>query len=127
VRDPGDPEDRRGRLERVGDHRLRGLAANGDLLCVTHWKSDARDLVGSVRLLGQVPPPNVSDARISPDGRLLAYQIDNVGQADIFLTRYPSGEGQCQLGVDGSAQHLVLVQNWEREIEQKGGCEDAER
>ncbi len=52
-------------------------------------------------LLPQVPAPNVADARISPDGRLVAYQTDNLGQVDVFLARFPDGKGQWQVGSGG--------------------------
>ena len=52
-------------------------------------------------LLAQVPEPNVSNARISPDGQLLAYQTNDPGQVDVFLTRFPGGEGQWQVGIEG--------------------------
>ena len=48
------------------------------------------------------PEPDVRDARISPDGRLLAYQT-RARNDDLFLTRYPGGEGRWQIGnSDGS-------------------------
>jgi len=44
-------------------------------------------------LLKQIPEPNARDARISPGG-----------QVDVFLTRFPSGEGQWQVGTQGGKQ-----------------------
>jgi len=50
------------------------------------------------------PEPNVREARISPDGRLLAYVTADSGQPEVFLTRFPSGEGRWQVSPDsGSA------------------------
>ena len=61
--------------------------------------------LGDLRpLLKQVPEPNVRDGRISPDGRLVAYTTDDPGQVDIFLTRFPNGEGQWQVGTQGGVQ-----------------------
>ncbi|MGD9548419.1 MAG: hypothetical protein AB7V45_12850 [Candidatus Krumholzibacteriia bacterium] len=56
-------------------------------------------------LLKRVPEPNVGAATISPDGRLVAYSTNDPGQVDVFLSRFPAGEGP--------ARHLVLVQNWQ--------------
>ncbi len=47
------------------------------------------------------PEPDINDASVSPDGRLLAYVTNNPGQVDLFLTRFPSGEGKWQVGTEG--------------------------
>jgi Tol biopolymer transport system component len=54
-----------------------------------------------VPLLRTAPEPDVIDARISPDGRLLAYATNDPGQPEVFLTRYPSGEGRWQVSLEG--------------------------
>jgi Tol biopolymer transport system component len=38
---------------------------------------------------------------VSPDGRLVAYVSGEIGNDEIFLTRFPSGEGKWQLSTDG--------------------------
>ena len=38
---------------------------------------------------------------ISPDGRVLAYSSDESGRDEVYLTRFPSGEGKWQVSVDG--------------------------
>ena len=38
---------------------------------------------------------------VSPDGRLVAYISGEIGNDEIFLTRFPSGEGKWQLSTDG--------------------------
>ena len=50
------------------------------------------------------PEPSVLGARISPDGRLLAYMSADSGQPEIFLTRFPKGEGRWQISTDGGRQ-----------------------
>ena len=55
-------------------------------------------------LLKQIPEPDARDARISPDGQLVAYTTNDPGQVDVFLTRFPSGEGQWQVGTQGGKQ-----------------------
>jgi Tol biopolymer transport system component len=39
--------------------------------------------------------------RISPDGKYLAYTSDQSGDFDIYLTRFPSGEGKWQVSTNG--------------------------
>jgi len=55
-------------------------------------------------LLRFQPEPEIDNARVSPDGRLLAYATDDPGQPDIFVTRYPSGEGHWQVSNEGGRQ-----------------------
>ncbi len=54
--------------------------------------------------------PNTIDARISPDGRLLAYVTDETGRPEVFLTRFPSGEGRWQVSTSGGR-----MPRWARE------------
>jgi len=41
--------------------------------------------------------------RVSPDGGFLAYASEESGQREVFLTRFPSGEGKWQVSVDGGS------------------------
>lgn len=41
-------------------------------------------------------------SRFSPDGNWLAYVSNESGRYELYLTRFPSGEGKWQLSVDGS-------------------------
>jgi hypothetical protein len=44
----------------------------------------------------------VFDASISPDGKLLAYVTNDPRQTvELFLTRFPAGAGQWQVGTEG--------------------------
>jgi len=45
--------------------------------------------------------PDVLEARISPDGRLLAYRGNDSGQPEVYLTRFPTGEGLWQVSSEG--------------------------
>jgi hypothetical protein len=56
------------------------------------------------RFLRFQPEPDVDEACLSPDGRLLAYATDDPGQPDVFLTRFPGGEGQWQVSTEGGRQ-----------------------
>jgi serine/threonine-protein kinase len=46
-------------------------------------------------------PSDEREGRVSPDGEYLAYSSDETGQDEIFLKRFPSGEGKWQASVDG--------------------------
>jgi dipeptidyl aminopeptidase/acylaminoacyl peptidase len=49
------------------------------------------------------PEPDIRDARISPDGELLAYvTTDPRRAADLFLTRFPEGVGRWQVSAEGA-------------------------
>ena len=50
------------------------------------------------------PEPSILDARISPDGRLLAYMSTDSGQPEVFLTRFPEGTGRWQVSNAGGSQ-----------------------
>jgi hypothetical protein len=54
---------------------------------------------------------------VSPDGTLLAYQSDESGREEVYLTRFPGGEGKWQVSSEGgswprwsrSGRHLYYV------------------
>ena len=48
-------------------------------------------------------PSNEIQARISPAGGLAAYVSNESGKQEVFLKRFPSGEGKWQVSVDGGA------------------------
>jgi dipeptidyl aminopeptidase/acylaminoacyl peptidase len=50
------------------------------------------------------PEPSILDARISPNGRLLAYMSTDSGQPEVFLTRFPEGTGRWQISNGGGSQ-----------------------
>jgi len=41
-------------------------------------------------------------ARFSPDGNWIAYISNEAGKYELYLTRFPSGEGKWQLSIDGA-------------------------
>jgi serine/threonine protein kinase/Tol biopolymer transport system component len=49
------------------------------------------------------PPGDESEPTVSPDGRWLAYSGDETGRSEIYLTRFPSGEGKWQISTEGGA------------------------
>ena len=38
---------------------------------------------------------------LSPDGRYLAYESEESGRWEVYVTRFPAGEGKWQVSVDG--------------------------
>lgn len=79
------------------------------ILVVRNAKETVRDLwllpLGSdldAKPLLQTPAEE-RNPRLSPDGSLLAYQSDDSGHQEIYLTRFPSGEGKWQVSIDGGA------------------------
>ena len=45
---------------------------------------------------------DVGYARFSPDGRWLGYVSNESGRYELYVTRFPSGEGKWQLSIDGA-------------------------
>jgi serine/threonine-protein kinase len=48
-----------------------------------------------------VTPARERRPRISPNGRYLAYVSDESGENEVYLTRFPSGEGKWQVSIGG--------------------------
>ncbi len=46
-------------------------------------------------------PADEGYARVSPDGRSIAYLSNESGQDEVYLKRFPGGEGKWQVSVDG--------------------------
>jgi serine/threonine protein kinase/Tol biopolymer transport system component len=55
-------------------------------------------------VLHEQPEPNYLDMRLSPDGRLLAYVVDYGGYPEVFLTRFPTGDGKWQVSNRGGRE-----------------------
>ena len=55
----------------------------------------------SRRLIAEDPEPDVVDANISPDGRLIAYTGIDTGRPEVYLTRFPDGRGRWQVSTGG--------------------------
>ncbi len=54
--------------------------------------------------------PSVAVARLSPDGRWLAYVSSDTGKEEVFVRAFPSGEHRVQVSHDGGAEPI-----WSRE------------
>ena len=62
----------------------------------------ALDLEGDGTAVPILESASIEDGpRISPDGRFLAYASDESGKREVYLTRFPSGEGKWQVSVNG--------------------------
>lgn len=62
----------------------------------------AVDLAGDGTPVPVVASPAIENfPRISPDGRYLAYTSNESGRFEIYLTRFPSGEGKWQISTQG--------------------------
>ena len=90
-------------------------------LKVSSWSPDGKYLaynrglsndISYIRMDGdrnhrQIPQPILktpfqeSHPQISPDGRYLAYQSDESGKWQVYLTRFPEGTGKWQVSRDG--------------------------
>ncbi len=49
-------------------------------------------------------PAQESNPRFSPDGRYVAYDSDESGRGEIYLTRFPSGDGKWQVSTQGGIE-----------------------
>jgi hypothetical protein len=104
------------------------LPNDGNEPAVPEWTPDGRALIftlresqtgrRSVALLAIDGPPKLSvivdrgENRIvqlpslSPDGRWLAYESNELGRAEVFVQRYPSGSGRIQVSRDGGSRPM---------------------
>ena len=64
---------------------------------------DLADSASEARPVLQAPFNETAPA-LSPDGRLLAYVSDETGRNEIYLRRYPSGEGRWAVSIDGGSE-----------------------
>jgi len=84
------------------------FSRDGKILVFTIRDKDTKDDIWYVPLEeGRKPvlflktPAAENGAQISPDGRYLAYVSDDSGRSEVFLKKFPSGEGKWQLSVNG--------------------------
>jgi Tol biopolymer transport system component len=49
---------------------------------------------------------NESDARLSPDGRTLAYTSDDSGRSEVYVTGFPEAQGRQQVSSGGGARPM---------------------
>jgi Tol biopolymer transport system component len=70
----------------------------------TGWDISALSLTGDHELRPFLESPaNEIDARFSPDGRWVAYQSDESGRPEIYVTAFPSPGARAQVSIDGGS------------------------
>ena len=66
-----------------------------------------RPVTGEGKPIAVVQPPsqqsNIITYRISPDGHWVAYQSDESGQQEIYITSFPEGKGKWRVSTAGGA------------------------
>ena len=61
---------------------------------------------GDAPILLASSPPSVAVARLSPDGRWLAYVSSETGKEEVFVRAFPSGDHRVQVSYDGGAEPI---------------------
>jgi Tol biopolymer transport system component len=82
-------------------YRERSGPENGADILYLDLQTDGDDSE-PVTFLGT--PAGESSARLSPDGRYLAYQSDELGRQEIYVRPFPDGAGQWSVSVNGGRQ-----------------------
>jgi Tol biopolymer transport system component len=104
------PADGTGTPDTIGLGVLPAFSPDGrHLLCTTFTGPELRDWsLVAIPLEGDRKPitlvrgnPYVADGRVRPGGDLLAYMSNESGGWEVYLTRFPTGEGRWQVSVAG--------------------------
>jgi Tol biopolymer transport system component len=100
-----------GEARSLGITAPRGYTPDGRYLLFTERGSGTRGDVGFVDLEGDgervmilQSAANESSGELSPDGSFLVYESDESGREEIYLTRFPSGEGRWQVSLNGGVR-----------------------
>jgi Tol biopolymer transport system component len=75
-------------------YHIQGGATQEDV-----WYSDLKEKGEPTRLIAT--PAREYRGRISPDGTYIAYSSDESGRFEIYITRFPGGEGKWQVSTSG--------------------------
>ena len=109
------------RADGTGESTVILNSADDLLLQPSDWSRDLRYLLytefngrGDLWVLPMAPPgpaqpflktnANELQGRFSPDGRWIAYTSDESGVPEIYVRRFPGGEGKWRVSIDGGAQ-----------------------
>ncbi len=104
----------------VGGAGHQTLSAGADYIIATDWSGDGSKIVVSTQRSATgfdievidaarggafVPvvqtPANEINGRVSPDGRWLAYESDQGGRAEIYVTNFPEATAKWQVSTEG--------------------------
>ena len=83
---------------------------DGAALIYSEVSPSTRQDIFLVPIAGGVPRPLVqtpfddSEAQVSPDGRWLAYVSDESGQSEVYVRRFPTGDGKWLVSRDGGVE-----------------------
>jgi hypothetical protein len=99
-----------GTVQYLGEGESPSLSGDGKYLAFTRDGKDTAADIWYMPLTGErkpvsllATPASEIQPQISPDGRYLAYVSDESGAPQVYLTRFPSGEGKWQVSVDAGA------------------------
>ena len=70
----------------------------------TAWDLWAMDIASGAAHALMATPNNELQARVSPDGRWLAYTSDESGRWNVYVTSFPGAVGKWQVSTDGGSQ-----------------------
>ena len=102
-----------GEVERLVDPNLNDSgvpSVTSDGTQIVFWARPTQNVddIWTMPLIGErtpVPliesPAREDTPRLSPDGRFMAYISDESGRNEVYLTRFPGGEGKWQVSVTG--------------------------
>jgi serine/threonine protein kinase/Tol biopolymer transport system component len=110
------------RADGTGGDELLVRSSEKALLRFTDWSLDGHMLLYQTRRRGQedlwsLPasstppgqpfletPANESQAQFSPDARLIAYASDESGTQEVYVRRFPGGDGKWRVSTNGGVQ-----------------------
>jgi serine/threonine-protein kinase len=97
-----------GEPQKVTDGRLFSLSPDGRYVVFSREGEETEDDIWYVPLDVEAEPVIVVQSaadeirgRVSPDGAYIAYESDESGVREIYIKRFPSGEGKWQASIDG--------------------------
>jgi eukaryotic-like serine/threonine-protein kinase len=97
-----------GQEEVLGTGTMPSFSPDGKFIVYSQSGKETRGDIWYLPLAGERKPvllvasqANEEMPVISPDGTYLAYVSDESGRPEVYLTRFPSGEGKWQASVDG--------------------------
>jgi Tol biopolymer transport system component len=102
------PVDGTGEAVEVGQGSIPSLSPDGGTLVLSRsTRENGTDVIlvpvtgaGEESALLESPSSEGTGA-VSPDGRYIAYTSDESGRREVYLKRFPGGEGKWQVSVDG--------------------------